>query len=650
MVAVVVLRSCGEGSTTPFAPLEPLPDPSPHLEGCEVRLHTIDKARAVAQIRAIVREGCDVVINLCDGAWDEDRAGLEVVRTLEAMGVAFTGAGSAFYDPSREAMKLAAHSVGVAISPYVRAREPGDGERALERLAFPLLVKHPHGYSSVGLTRASLVNDPQELRRQLAAQLEQYHGALIEAFVPGREFTVLVSEPRDGETQPWTLQPQEVLFPPGETFQHFDLKWQDHASLGRRPVDDPRLDRRLREASALIFEAMGGSGYARCDFRLDGRGELVFLEINPNCGLFYPEGEFGSADAILASDPAGFRGFLQHLLACARRRQRANLPRWTLDYHPERGFGMVASRELQEGDGIHSYEERPHVLASRQHVEDRWEGIRRRWFADYAYPLCDEVHVLWSQDPEDWRPLNHSCDPNSWLQGLDLVARRPIARGEEIRIDYATFCGPQMNGFVCDCGAADCRGVVTSVDHLLPELEQRYGSHLSAYVRRRRAALAPGVQPPYERVPHPAGHALMARRSWRAGEVIAPFRWGEIQTGPSRWTLQCGEEAHAEPLPIELRYINHSCRPSVRFDFEASVVRALVAIEPGDELTFFYPGTEWRMAEPFTCGCAAPDCLGSIDGAAGLSEDVLAGHLLSPPIRDQLRRRGSGAVPGPGAA
>ncbi len=32
-------------------------------------------------------------------------------------------------------------------------------------------------------------------------------------------------------------------------------------------------------------------------------GRIFFLEINPNCGIFYPEGAYGSADVILSLDP-----------------------------------------------------------------------------------------------------------------------------------------------------------------------------------------------------------------------------------------------------------------------------------------------------------------------------------------------------------
>jgi D-alanine-D-alanine ligase len=92
---------------------------------------------------------------------------------------------------------------------------------------------------------------------------------------------------------------------------------------------------------------------------------------------------------------------------------------------------------------------------------------------------------MWSDDPEQWKPLNHSCDPNTWLTGLDLVARRTIQPGEQITIDYATFCNETMAAFTCTCGAPNCRQVVRGDDHRQPFIEQ-YGVHVSDYVRRQR--------------------------------------------------------------------------------------------------------------------------------------------------------------------
>lgn len=637
MLKIAVLHPANQESSAPFKDLDPPCDPSCYLPEHHYRHYLISKATAVRQVNEIAQQGFDVVINLCDGAWDEDRAGIEVVQALERLNIAFTGAGSLFYDPSREAMKMAVHSAGVKFPAYVIARQVTDAERAIAHLTFPMIVKHPNSYSSVGLTPDSRVTNAESLRREVARMVEQYNGALIEEFIEGREFTVLVTEPRDETELAWALEPVEFCFPDGESFKHFDLKWKTFEEMTVKPVVDAALAKRLREAAVLSFAALNGSGYARCDFRMDAAGEIYFLEINPYCGIFYPEDRSVSADCILANDPVGHRGFLEHLIVCAKRRQQSNSKPWEIRYRPGLGFGLFATRDIQAGELIQQYEECAHVLASRRHIDRHWRGIQQQWFQQYAYPLTNELYVLWSANPEDWRPLNHSCDPNTWLNNMDMVARRDIASGEELTMDYAMFCGPGMAGFECQCGADNCRRVVMSTDYLLPELQERYRDRASDFVQTAWKQMEPDNRPPYELVPNSVGFGLVARRAWRQGEVISPLSWTKPEPTPSRWTLQLSHTEHAEPLPIELRYINHSCDPNVQFDLASSVVRALRDIEPGDELNFFYPSTEWSMAEAFYCQCGSDRCCGYIAGSAHLPVGLLEQHVLSRIVQEKVK-------------
>ncbi len=73
---------------------------------------------------------------------------------------------------------------------------------------------------------------------------------------------------------------------------------------------------------------------------------------------------------------------------------------------------------------------------------------------------------------------NHSCDPNLWHAGpFDIATRRPVDAGEELTIDYATHTGAPGFSMRCACGAPQCRGMVTSDDWRLPELQSRYAGH-----------------------------------------------------------------------------------------------------------------------------------------------------------------------------
>jgi D-alanine-D-alanine ligase-like ATP-grasp enzyme len=465
-------------------------DPSPWLPDHSCEYHLIAKPTAVRQVRDLVKRGLfDVFINLCDGAWDEDRAGIEVVQTLERLGAAFTGANSAFFEPSREAMKLVCHKFGVATPNFMFAPDLATAALAADALRFPMIVKHPNSYGSVGMTRDARVGDPARLAAQAARLLDEFGGVLIEEFIEGREFTVLVAENPDDPRDPVAFVPAEFRFPPGETFKHYDLKWVDYAQMTWEPVTDAALAARLQDMSKKLFLGLGGCGYGRCDIRMDPHGGLYMLEINPNCGIFYPPQDPGSADIILAHDPAGHRGFLDIILAAAIARQRARARKWALRFVQGEGYGLYATQELAAGEVIEVHEERPVHLVSRRHVERTWDAERRRWFGQYAYPISDELWAMWSDNPDEWKPINHSCDPNAWFDGLNLVARHPVPRGAQITLDYATYFADSLEPFACRCGAGECRGIIRGSDYLLPVLEERYGEHVSDPVRRKRARL-----------------------------------------------------------------------------------------------------------------------------------------------------------------
>ena len=301
-------------------------DPRPFLPEADWDLATLTKKTSVEQVTRLARSGYDLFFNLCDGAADEKTPGIEVVRTLESVGVAFTGATSDFYEPSRERMKQACRNEGIATPAFVIARNEDDVERAEVTLRFPLFVKHFSSYASVSLSRRSRVRTPAGLRQQARKIMRRYEAALIEEYVEGTECTVLVVENPDDPLQPTTYMPMQYRFPDGESFKHADMKWVDYDRLSSFPVGDAVLAARLRDVSARFFVALEGASFGRCDLRVDRGGTPFMLEINPNCGVYYPESDPGSADLCLANDPSGHEGFTRQLVAAALRRHGGDRP------------------------------------------------------------------------------------------------------------------------------------------------------------------------------------------------------------------------------------------------------------------------------------------------------------------------------------
>jgi D-alanine-D-alanine ligase len=316
--------------------------------------------------------------------------------------------------------------------------------------------------------------------------IAEFGATLIEEFIDGREFSVLVVENAEDELRPFAYRPVEFLFPRGESFKHFDLKWRDYEGMTCIQCEDDEIAERLEDMSRKVFLGLNGTGYGRCDVRMDAKGELYLLEINPNCDVAYPlEEAAGSADLILMYEPWGHREFFEKIINAALKRQQRAHQKWHVALDSQSRYGMYALERIGKGDLILAHEEQPHVLVSQSHVDRHWNEEQRRWFSEYAYPLSDEVFVSWSPEPEHWKPINHSCEPNAWVSGLDLVARRKIKSGDEITIDYATFYNERMDDFVCHCGSRDCRGIVRGTDYL-EDFVERYGDHVSDYVRSKR--------------------------------------------------------------------------------------------------------------------------------------------------------------------
>jgi SET domain len=87
---------------------------------------------------------------------------------------------------------------------------------------------------------------------------------------------------------------------------------------------------------------------------------------------------------------------------------------------------------------------------------------------------------------------NHSCDPNLWWgDAYTLVARRPIAAGEEVTNDHATSTGIASFAMDCACGPSLCRGVITGEDWRRPELQCKPATAITGYQRRSLASGSP---------------------------------------------------------------------------------------------------------------------------------------------------------------
>jgi len=128
--------------------------------------------------------------------------------------------------------------------------------------------------------------------------------------------------------------------------------------------------------------------------------------------------------------------------------------------------------------------------------------------------------------------------------------------------------------------------------------------------------------------------SLITRRPFKKGEIICPIPSEAVYDRPTQFTVQVGRDRHVEVK--ELASMNHSCDPSTILDTTRMLVIARRDIAAGEELTFFYPSTEWEMSAPFICLCGAANCIHVVAGARFLPLSTLEQHFLNRHIRELM--------------
>ena len=431
----------------------------PNDEVATVFLH---KLTVYKQLKKLSKEGFDVFVNLCEGYLEWDVPSIEVIYYLELLQLPFTGPTTLLYDPTKKLMKYVSFCAGVATPKFCLIQSSYEIKNAIQSLQFQFFVKPAKAGDSLGIDEFSLVQNEIQLQKKVAAIIDEYNEILVEEYIAGREFTVLVAANADGKTCT-TFKPVEFIFPETNTFKTYSLKTSDLHTDANVPVNDVELDNTLRTAAASIFTAFNGEGYARLDFRMNAEGKLFFLEINFTCSVFYTDGFEGSADYILYNDGIGQAGFLQHIIIEGIARHKRKQKKYAVEGNAIEGYGIYATQPILKGEVVFKGEEKAQRIVTKKYVSASWNEREQLDFARYAYPISKEVYILWSENPAEWAPQNHSCSANTAYVGLNVVALRNINSDEELTLDYSNFLDETAQPFECQCGSTQCRGKISGV-------------------------------------------------------------------------------------------------------------------------------------------------------------------------------------------
>ena len=193
-------------------------------------------------------------------------------------------------------------------------------------LTFPLIVKSVNEEASLGISQASIVGDDDKLSERVTfIHTSVGSGALIERYIEGREFYVGVIGNGQLQVLPvWELI-MDKLPDDAKRIATERVKWsrtyQQKYGITSREAENLSESKteEIQNLAKGVYRALGLSGYARVDMRMDAEGHLYVLEANPNPQIAEDE------DFADSAKKAGYhyQELLQELLNVGLRRRPA---------------------------------------------------------------------------------------------------------------------------------------------------------------------------------------------------------------------------------------------------------------------------------------------------------------------------------------
>jgi len=233
--------------------------------------------------RLAVGDRWEMVFNIAEGLRGFGREA-QVPAILEAYDIPYT-----FSDPLASSLTLhkaltkrVLRDCGIPTTPFAEVCALDDVDRV--DLPFPIFVKPVAEGTSKGIDGASRADHPDQLRSACRRVLKEFaQPALVEPFLPGREFTVGVTGTADEACAVGTLEIE--LVDGAEQHACTYVNKEQCEELCRYVLAPPSVGREAESIALAAWRALGCRDGGRIDFRADAQGRLFVLEVNPLPGL-----------------------------------------------------------------------------------------------------------------------------------------------------------------------------------------------------------------------------------------------------------------------------------------------------------------------------------------------------------------------------
>ena len=269
----------------------------------------------------------DIVFNIAEGFNNLSRES-QIPAMLDMLNIPYTGSDALTLgiclDKARTKEILSYYKVPNAKFLLVDKYTPLSNHS----IEFPSIVKPVSEGSSKGIFNSSLVRNYNELNAEIKRVVDEYNQpAIIEEFLPGKEFTVAIIGNGDNTEIFPIVEIKYENFPDNvEHLYSYEAKWildtKDNVfDVFECPAAiDNDLEKQIKDAALRTYKVLRCKDWSRIDIRLDKNGTPNVIEINPLPGIMPDPNENSSFPKAARAAGINYNEMIQRVLleACKR--------------------------------------------------------------------------------------------------------------------------------------------------------------------------------------------------------------------------------------------------------------------------------------------------------------------------------------------
>jgi len=222
----------------------------------------------------------DLVFNIAEGLYGDGRESV-VPAILDQYKIPYVFSGPVILGVSlnKYLTRLIVASAGIPVSPGILISKPEDVLKC--NLQYPLFIKPVSEGTGKGITEKNLLRTPADLKEVAEFLLKRFdQPALVEEYLPGREFTVGIIGTGD---EAYAVGGMEIVCRDNLPYSvEFKENYQEFCKY--IPMDNDFAEE-SKHVALEVWKALGGVDAGRVDVKADRNGRICFMEVNPLAGL-----------------------------------------------------------------------------------------------------------------------------------------------------------------------------------------------------------------------------------------------------------------------------------------------------------------------------------------------------------------------------